>query len=888
MIGKMFRRAGLMNRVSMVALATSVLFISHAVAQPADNTDVEQVVVTGTSIHGIAPVGSNLVTLDSKDVDLTAASTMQDVLSAVPQLGTFNQAPTPTGNSDGFVSTAPNLRNIGQAQTLDLIDGHRFVGAGHLQTISDPSIVPTVMVDRVEILPDGASAVYGSDAISGVVNVITRQDYDGVQLKLGGSAADGYLASTASVLFGSTWTGGGFAAAVEYTGNSHLSALDRDFVTTNFTATGGTDARSLGCPQPNVTVNGVHYAYPGWTPNSQVRCDNAKQADIYPEQDRVGFLGKWHQDLWDGVQLHGDLFASRQDTNSHVGAGQIAGLTVPNTNPYFMLPPGVAATSETVTIGTQNPLGAPYLTDRNYLTTFGGTVGVDADVFQNFVWSTYVTGSASITGLYEQSYDTTAAAAAAAGTTTATALDPFQNRTSSAVNSAIANQENFFGSRQHLVELNTKIDGPLFDLPGGAVRVAVGGVLREEGYDGIQTSGLRFQFQNPGTAEGVRHVGSAFGELFVPLVGDDNALPLVRSLDLSIEGRYDNYNDFGQTTNPKYGVNWKPTDDLTIHASYGTSFHAPALADLHGPDTRAGYYIGGVGAPGFNNAQLPDVYLAGGNSHLQPEKSLTKSLGFDWKPSVFPGLHLGATYYAIYFTGEVGYPDGSQFFVNPAYNKYFYFNNGNPLDPALVASTLNGLRLIGFPATAGGGYPTIDYIADFRRVNLSAIKTQGIDFDVAYAWDTPWGSWLATLDGEQGLKYDNSPIPGAPYVNSYLTGEVPLNMRAVLNWNQGPFQAALKVNYSSGYKDLYTTTTGGSAYEAVQSFTTVAVYGAYDLGNLAVFNGMIKDTQVSLNIDNLFDTAPPYSMSTARFANGGYGYGNPIGRLFTVALVNKF
>lgn len=891
------KRQGLLNsknilklNASCVALAAMTAFGGNAASAQsvvAAAPDVEQVVVTGTSIRGIAPVGSSLVTLDATDIEKTAANTVQDILSTVPQLGTFNQAPTPTANSDGIVSTAPNLRNIGQAQTLNLIDGHRFVGAGHLQTISDPSIVPTAMVSRIEILPDGASAVYGSDAISGVVNVITRQDYDGVQLKVGGSAADGYFASTASALVGSTWEGGGFAAAVEYTGNSHLSGRDRDFVQSDFTATGGIDTRSLACAAPTINANGINYAYPGNVPNSQSRCNAAKDQDIYPEQSRVGFMANWHQDLWEGVRLHGDLFASRQDTNSHVGALQISGVTIPNTNPYFTLPTGVVATSETVTMGTQDLLGAPYVTDRNSLTTFGGTVGVDVDLFHDFVWSTYVTGSASVTGLYEQQYDSPSVLAAASATTTATALDPFQNRTSQSVKDAIANNENFFGSHQHLVELNTKIDGPIFDLPGGTVRVAVGAVRREETYSGLQTGGARFMFQNPGVATGVRQVTSGFGELFVPVFGEGNQVPFIRSLDLSIEGRYDNYSDVGGTTNPKYGVNWKPFDDLTIHASYGTSFHAPALADLHGPDTRTGYYIGGVNLPGFTNASLANLWLAGGNANLQPEKSLTKSLGFDWKSDIIPGLHLGATWYSVYFTGQVGFPDGSQFFINPAYSRFTYFNNGNDLDPALVSSIIGGLRRQGYPVP-DNVVPPAQVITDSRRVNLAAIKTQGIDFDVAYGWESAWGSWIATLDGEQGLKYANSPIPGAPYANSYMTGQVPLNMRGTLSWNQGPLSAALKVNYSSSYKDLYTNTAGLPAYESMHSFTTVALYGAYDLGNLNVFNGALKDTQVSFNVDNLFDTAPPYTMSTGRYAHGGYGIGDPLGRLFTVSLINRF
>ncbi|HEY4078767.1 MAG TPA: TonB-dependent receptor [Rhizomicrobium sp.] len=888
MHARRFQFSGLMLGVSAFALAAAGLFAAApAMAQPASATDVESVVVTGTSIHGIAPVGSNLVTVGTQDIEKTAANTMQDVLATVPQLGTFNQAPTPTANSDGIVSTAPNLRNIGQAQTLDLINGHRFVGAGHLQTISDPSIVPTVMVQRVEILPDGASAVYGSDAISGVVNVITRSDYDGLQLKIGGSAGDSYLAGTASALFGMTWTGGGFAAGVEYTGNGRLSGQDRDFVTSNFTATGGFDNRSLSCAQPTVNANGTNYGYPGLQAGTQNRCDLVKDQDLYPQQSRIGALVNWHQDITESIRLHGDLFASRQDTNSHVTALSISGLTIPNTNPYFALPAGVAATTESVTMDSESVLGGPYATDRNYLTTFGGTIGVDADLFGKFVWSTYVAGSASVTGLYEQQLNSDALVAAGAATTTATAFDPFQGRTSQAVRDQIANYENFFGSHQHLVELNSKIDGPLFDLPGGTVRAAVGGVYREETYDGIQTSGQRFLFQNPGTASGVRHVGSVFGELYVPVIGDANQLPFIKGLDLSVEGRYDHYSDVGGTTNPKYGFNWKPVDDLTIHGSYGTSFHAPALADLHGPDTRTGFYFGTDNPPGFTNLTLAHIWLAGGNGNLQPEKSLTRSLGFDWQPKIIPGLHMGATWYSVYFTGLVGFPDGSQFYTNPAYQRFWYFNNGNNLDPTLVASIINGLRRQSYLVPANV-VPAAQYIGDFRRYNLAAIKTQGIDFDAVYAWEDPWGSWSATIDGEQGLKYANSPIEGAPFVNSYLTGQVPLNLRATLNWEQGPYVASLKLNYSSSYKDIYTTTAGSPDYENVRSFTTVSVYGSYDLGELGVWENALKDTNIALNIDNLFDTAPPYSMSTGRYSGWGVGYGSPLGRVFSASLTKKF
>lgn len=127
----------------------------------------------------------------------------------------------------------------------------------------------------------------------------------------------------------------------------------------------------------------------------------------------------------------------------------------------------------------------------------------------------------------------------------------------------------------------------------------VGGVHRVEFFAGLFTNGRKNFLEGVGAQKGNRNVWFVFGELFVPFVGTANARPSIHRLDVSLSGRYDGYNDFGDTTNPKIGVNYAPLDGLTLRSSYGTSFHAPALPDLYGPNTRAGYLNNGTAPPGL-------------------------------------------------------------------------------------------------------------------------------------------------------------------------------------------------------------------------------------------------------------------------------------------------
>ena len=207
---------------STLALVAAALLPSMALAQnAAPPSDVEEVVVTGTSIRGAAPVGSNLITVGQQEIQNTAPVTVTEALANVPAITGMNNSGRGQ-NGNGGAGASVYIHEIGasaQNATLVLMDGHRIpqAGSGNGNPVVDPNIIPQPMLQRVEVLADGSSSVYGSDAVAGVVNFITRKKFDGLELHYQaqdemGSAMGQY----ASVLTGKSWQDGGFVAAVTY------------------------------------------------------------------------------------------------------------------------------------------------------------------------------------------------------------------------------------------------------------------------------------------------------------------------------------------------------------------------------------------------------------------------------------------------------------------------------------------------------------------------------------------------------------------------------------------------------------------------------------------------------------------------------------------------
>jgi iron complex outermembrane receptor protein len=220
----------------LLGSALSAIAITSAQAQTvaqADNTP-ETVVVTGTSIRGQAPVGTNLITMDRSAIETTGAQTVQQLLSDMPQINNFGRSSQGGNNSDFSGGFAPAIHGIGggsSSATLVLIDGHRFPTQGLTESQADPTVLPASALERVEVLPDGDSSIYGSDAVAGVINFITRKDFTGFEMNVQGGVADRYNTFTTNATFGHTWSGGSVMMSYDYTSQSDLMFGSRKFMT---------------------------------------------------------------------------------------------------------------------------------------------------------------------------------------------------------------------------------------------------------------------------------------------------------------------------------------------------------------------------------------------------------------------------------------------------------------------------------------------------------------------------------------------------------------------------------------------------------------------------------------------------------------------------------
>ncbi|MCW3848180.1 TonB-dependent receptor [Sphingomonas sp. LB-2] len=831
-----------------------------------------EIVVTGTSIRGIPPTGSGLISVSREDAKLIGAASTPELLATVPQLNSFNTAPRVSNG--GLGSFAPGLRGLPTAATLPLMNGHRLISGSTQQTNPDFPFIPELAIERVEIVADGASAIYGSDAVAGVVNFITRRHVSGLTANVRYGMADDYHAFNAGGIFGQDWGSGSFVVAYQYQDNSNITGADRRYRSLDFRAVGGVDTRSAVCPDANVNLfAGTIYAAPSLAPGLNT-CDPRGPVDLLPRNRTHSGLVSARQDLSGNVTLWADiLYSDRRDVVQSALPGQTFVL-ITAANPFFRAPPGTGSLFGYFDFRPDYLVGADHFDQTYRVRTGNATVGIDIALPGDFRASLYGTYNWSRNDTFQPGINTTALTAAAGGTTTATALDPFGTRTNPSVVAAILNNPTDFTNRQRTRLGAVKIDGPLARLPGGEIKVALGAEYRRETYMQRGSSG------GVGFPENLeRNVQSVYGELFVPVFGEDNAVPMFRSLTLSLSGRYDHYSDFGSTTNPKIGVTWEPIDGVNLRGSYGRSFRAPGLRDLG--STVGSYYsaaalVDAFGArdPSRGAAQVNTILLFGGNAALTPETARTYSFGIDLRPKFAPNLTASATFYNIEYENVIGTPSGlgALLFSDPTFASRVI---RNPTAAQLNSAITNTVPFFYTFAAV----PAIGNILDLRQGNFGVRKTNGIDFDVRYRQPAGFGTIFAGIAGNYILNYRNKLSPTSAESNSLNAGIPRTTLRTTLGFTSGPVTFVNFVNHRSGVTASYATPTGSAIYRA-KGYTTVDLRLSVRLPDTS----FVKGTELGLQVNDLFDATPPFFPGT----DGVGGTYNPIGRYAAMSLRTSF
>jgi iron complex outermembrane receptor protein len=842
-------------------------------SEAANTTDGDaEIVVTGTSIRGVPPTGSNLIRVSRDDIKLIGAATMPDLLATVPQLNSFNTAPR-TSNG-GLGSFAPGLRGLPSSATLPLMNGHRLISGSTQQTNPDFPFLPELAVERVEIVADGASAIYGSEAVAGVVNFITRSHVSGVEATARYGIADDYHTFSAAGIVGKDWGSGSVALSYQYAEADNITGADRRYRSLDFRAAGGVDTRATVCPAANVNLFlGTIYAAPSLAPGVNT-CDPRGPVDLVPANRSHSAFLTARQEVATNVTLWGEaLYSDRKDTVQAALPGQTFVLILPS-NPFYRAPPGTAAGYEYVDFRPDNLVGADHF-DQTYRVRSGdSSVGIDARLPGAFKLSVWGTLNWSRNDTFQPGISTTALAAAAGGTTLATALDPFGTGTSPAVVAAILDNPTDFTNHQRTRLGAVRIDGPLAELPGGQLKIAAGAEYRRETYAQRGSSG-----GVPFPENLDRNVASLYGELFVPVFGQGNEAPLMHSLSLSLSGRYDHYSDFGSTTNPKVGVDWEPVAGLTLRGTYGRSFRAPGLRDLG--STVGSYYSAaalvdafGVRDPSRGAAQVNTILLLGGNQALKPEKARTFSLGADLRPRFLPGFSASLTFYDIVYNDVIGTPYGlgALIFTDPTFAARVVRNPSTAQVTSAIANTVP--FFFTFAAV-----PAVGNLLDLRQGNFGVRKTNGLDFDVNYRRQVAFGSIFAGVAGNYIFTYRTKFSETSAVSNSLEAGVPRTTLRTTLGFTAGPVTLVNFVNHRSGVTNPYATPTGSSLYTA-KAYTTVDLRLSVKLPDL----GLAKGTELSLQVNDLFDARPPYFPG---FDGIGGSY-NAIGRYAAVSLRTTF
>ena len=925
----------------VLSTAMAAVLPGAAMAQGADDSDAnkgEEIVVTGTLIRGIAPGGAQSIGVSQEKITAIGAANTSDLIGNIPQTGNFLNYVGVRGSSNfSLAVNRPSLRYLAAlgsstASTLLLLDGHRMPGMGILQVTADLDAISPMAIERVEVVTDGGSSTYGSDAVGGVINFITRKSFDGIQAKASYGVGDKYDQYNASIIAGKAWDWGSAYITYDYSWHDALYGKDREWSRSlnwplsaaangnSSYAGGGIDVGSSNNCDPGnllfgttrfpLTSTGATGAqYP--LPVVANQCDPTDNVTFYPREGKHSVLASFVVDNGGPFSFSLKAFYVNRKTKSDGGSlFTTQDIALRETSPFFRpasslpisgLTPnncGLAAPNnnlrcETVQVDYTNIIGSK-MPQIGTMEAFGFTPTVKIDLghdWQLNAMFNYGRGNAE----FKQNQLNAAPINAAVNAGT---FDPFHLGASGNAAAILLARDAFLYGRatNTLVNMRVVADGSLAQLPGGALKVAVGAEYTHEGYSGITTrSATAAQLAALTDITVGREIKSVFGEVNLPIVGADNR-GFIYGLSLSASGRYDNYSDFGSTFNPKFGINFKPTEWLGFRATWGKAFQAPGLSDIAQigvpalsilPTSLRAYFDPLNPKPAANLGHGTYILTIGGTlPGLKPQKATTWSLGLDLKPPFVPGLEVGMTYYNIDFVGLISNAPINQigYFFKIFSDKVVTWNGGSGTvanNQALIdywnalASPANGVTAAAkasAEAQFNSNFNDVYSVLDGRTTNLGTVKTSGIDFYARYNHDTSFGSVYLDVNGTKILTYENGGTTGSldtwgvelnnTFKVSTTVGAMIGNLRAQGTWNRTDgFRVAPTV------QNLQQTYSGG-----------MDVFNLFFQYKVPGDSTIAKDLVLSLNVDNVFDTTPALyrGVSASLFGANGFTLGRVV------------
>ena len=735
--------------------------------------ELQEVVVTGTHIRGVEPAAP-LISISSLDIEKSGYVAVGDVIRSLPENFSGGNNPqvqvgaAPGGGRDYNSlagGSAPNLRGLGAGSTLTLIDGHRLAQDESYGAI-DVTLIPILAIDRIDVVTDGASAIYGSDAVAGVVNFILKKDYQGAQTTAAWNkdTQGGGFERQVSQLAGTSWEKGSVVFAYEHDSQDAVYSTQRTFTST------------------------VQAPY-----------------TLLPDTERNSGYLYAHQAMGSSLSAY------------------IEGLYTARAADFVGSLPGVSFTSYA------------------YVHQYAVTTGLDYSFWKD--WN-----SSLVVGIADQK--TRLPTAYLTGLLTDTAVFQYSEQ---------------LQGKTRSVDLSA--NGTAIDGPTGPIRVALGAGYRREYFDDL--------FQDIALADFAqsRNLSYEFGELAVPLLGyGDVHRP---SLELDLSGRHELYSDVGPSTVPKVGLIFKPAPSTKLRASWGKSFRAPTLSDLHAaPLLVLANIPDPLSSSGVSTILLPE----GGSINLRPETARSWAVGADFTPELVRGLQVNATYYNTVYESRIGQV-GDVFLAltDPGRAAFVTRNPSLQLQQSLVAaygSAGNFINITGAPYDPA----TVAAVVDGRNLNIAREDLEGVDLLLDYTTSVRSADLKLFLNQTYlRLRQRVSPTAVEQQLSGLAFDPARFRARAGATWTWAGWSATAIVNYLGRETNIYAPTTA-----PVASWTTFDAQLSY---SPHWFRSSVTP-KISASIQNIFDRDPPYLVYDQAVAGFHYDSLNvsPVGRVLSLRL----
>jgi iron complex outermembrane receptor protein len=865
-------------------LAVWLLLAASGLAEAQESATVlDKVEIVGSRISRIAAETALPVqVIRREEIERSGAQTTEELLAKVSaNIGNWTDALN-IGASDRPGFSGASLRGLGSQATLVLLNGRRLANYAFSGTDigTDLHAIPLAAIERVEILKDGASAIYGSDAIAGVINFVLRSDFRGVELQAhaGDSEAGGGSRTRGTISLGlgdPAKDGYNLFAIIDHQKDGELAARDRPFSATAYRPQDGLNRTSSNTFPGNISVGNGQYTNPAapgctdFTVFTRGGCayDYARQTDDLAPSERTSVLargtlriGAAHEAFAEVLyETHSELYRISATPVSNLATNGDIQIDVPTTSPYY--PQGLGLVGDitdvryrTVTLGPRTSESRSD-NERALVGMKGNLMGWDYDgalaIAASHAKYSYPSNSGFVDSL------------ALANAFATGLIDPFAD--SGPAGDALLASTQVQGLGRTATGITRTFDAhasrDVARLPAGPLAVALGGEWRRETLEDIEEPlSLHIagnSFSPPKT--GSRDVLAMFVELNVPILHD---------LESQLALRRDHYSDFGTSWNPKAALRWQPAKSLLMRASVGRGFRAPSLPELYTARVTGLAQLDPPGDP----VRCPVTHLdsdcnpivtgaSGGNPQLTPVRSNQGSAGIVFEPT--PNWNASIDYWTIRLRDDIGNLDFGTILNNLAVFEGKNVFRG-PADPA-------------FPGLPG----PIIRIETYNQ-NLGQTRTSGFDVGAGYRSDpSSLGRFSARLDGTLVTQWVEQ-LDGIHDLNRLgagINGPIPRWRHTLsLGWERSPYGVTVGQSFQSGYTDENPLPDG--------SMRRVASYTLWDL-QLAY--AATPDLSLRLGVRNLFDRDPPFTNQSDSFQVGYYpGYADPRGRFWYATVSLRF